>query len=395
MWDFSSSFLGAFSIVFCTAGILALLLLPVLAKNTYIFENALMPGYGNPMLSSQDVSEANKWVKDIIALNSKSQGAGISTCRSQAHVSRGFDFVFSVLTRVTWLAKDLIWLGADSQHGEYAAVAAWLREYHTPLFTKLRTADVEICLEINNVREVEENPIAERQIYDEFRSAGTMAAALVIKVVDKKEHSEDSLSIYAEASNRQMPNLDLINIVNYLAVHRQGLWAKVDKMWSVLDSKWLKILGELFESAGQVARSLNPLWKFEIWGLLIVPMCLLAHPLKLDLRVPSSRNFSRVSCNLVLGFMGFPPATFMVFKGTFEGFSSIDVGDFRNWLESLWAWNSAAYLFVDQFVVMALMSMAGRGPDMQGYDEEEMMKLRAERGGRAGGWSVELGRKRK
>ncbi|XP_060669816.1 uncharacterized protein LOC132799369 [Ziziphus jujuba] len=78
MWDFSSSFLGAFSIVFCTAGILALLLLPVLAKNTYIFENALMPGYGNPMLSSQDVSEANKWVKDIIALNSKSQGAGMS-----------------------------------------------------------------------------------------------------------------------------------------------------------------------------------------------------------------------------------------------------------------------------------------------------------------------------
>nr|XP_048324726.1 uncharacterized protein LOC125418142 isoform X1 [Ziziphus jujuba var. spinosa] len=36
----------------------------------------------------------------------------------------------------------------------------------------------------------------------------------------------------------------------------------------------------------------------------------------------------------------------------------------------------------------------GGGPDMQGYDEEEMMKLRAERGGRAGGWSVELSRKR-
>ncbi|KAH7537757.1 hypothetical protein FEM48_Zijuj03G0126800 [Ziziphus jujuba var. spinosa] len=61
--------------------------------------------------------------------------------------------------------------------------------------------------------------------------------------------------------------------------------------------------------------------------------------------MPSLRNFSRVSRNLVLGFMGFPPATCMVFKGAFEGFSTIDVGDFWNWLESLWAWNSASYLF--------------------------------------------------
>ncbi|KAL7203714.1 hypothetical protein ACSBR2_016884 [Camellia fascicularis] len=36
-------------------------------------------------------------------------------------------------------------------------------------------------------------------------------------------------------------------------------------------------------------------------------------------------------------------------------------------------------------------------PEMQAYDDiddEEMMKLRVERGGRAGGWSVELSRKR-
>ncbi|CAL5376397.1 unnamed protein product [Camellia sinensis] len=38
----------------------------------------------------------------------------------------------------------------------------------------------------------------------------------------------------------------------------------------------------------------------------------------------------------------------------------------------------------------------GSNHDMQGYDidDEEMMKLRAERGIRAGGWSVELSRKR-
>ncbi|GMI67689.1 hypothetical protein like AT4G30820 [Hibiscus trionum] len=36
------------------------------------------------------------------------------------------------------------------------------------------------------------------------------------------------------------------------------------------------------------------------------------------------------------------------------------------------------------------------GMDMHGYalDDEEMMRLRAERGGRAGGWSIELSKKR-
>lgn len=38
----------------------------------------------------------------------------------------------------------------------------------------------------------------------------------------------------------------------------------------------------------------------------------------------------------------------------------------------------------------------GGGSDMHGYpvDDEEMMKLRAERGGRAGGWSTELSKRR-
>ena len=38
----------------------------------------------------------------------------------------------------------------------------------------------------------------------------------------------------------------------------------------------------------------------------------------------------------------------------------------------------------------------GPWSDMQGraYDDEEMIKLRAERGGKAGGWSLELSKKR-
>ncbi|PON32582.1 GPI transamidase component Gaa, partial [Trema orientale] len=48
----SHSFL--FSVVCCTAGVVALLLLPILAKSTYISENALMPGSAKPMLSGQE-----------------------------------------------------------------------------------------------------------------------------------------------------------------------------------------------------------------------------------------------------------------------------------------------------------------------------------------------------
>jgi glycosylphosphatidylinositol transamidase len=172
--------------------------------------------------------------------------------------------VFSLLSRVTWLAKDIIWFVADSQYGEYAPVEAWLRDYHTPVFTGLGTLKADTCVKIDDLYVFEQKSIAQRKISDGFRRAGTMAAALILKVADRNELLEDTLNIYAEASNGQMPNLDLINIVNYLAVHRQGLRVKVEKVLTLLDSRWLEILGEMFELLGKVARSLNPGWKFGI-----------------------------------------------------------------------------------------------------------------------------------
>lgn len=164
--------------------------------------------------------------------------------------------VFSLLTHVSWLAKDIIWLAADSRHGEYASVVSWLRDYHTPSFGGLEKLNAKACLG---------SLVTGTEVSDSFKRAGTMAAALVIKVADKSEEfDKDSLSIYAEASNGQMPNLDLINIVNYLAVHGQGFRVKVHKLLSLLDSKWLKILGETVESLGKMARDINPDWKFGI-----------------------------------------------------------------------------------------------------------------------------------
>ncbi|KAL6135801.1 hypothetical protein ACLB2K_068026 [Fragaria x ananassa] len=333
-----------FSLVLSTAAVLALLLLPVLAKNTYISENSLMPGSVAPVLSDEEVAEANRLIDDLTALNSKPVGSAIGSRRlvaqymsnsgaevsfhkfhpqlNQFHPLRFFSSpdsgrieqnvscalhgvntvgiiraprgdgkeaivlvtplnsakvsknealslgiaysVFSLLNRVPWLAKDVIWLVADSQFGEYAAVSAWLRDYHTPVFSGQGTINAEMCPESNNLHGIEENHFTERMTYDGFKRAGTMAAALVMKVGDRALQYEDSLSIYAEASNGQMPNLDLINTVNYLAVHRQGLRVKVDKLWSLLDMGWLETLGEMFEKLGHYARSVYPQLKFGI-----------------------------------------------------------------------------------------------------------------------------------
>ncbi|XVF14046.1 hypothetical protein REPUB_Repub09cG0022900 [Reevesia pubescens] len=84
----------------------------------------------------------------------------------------------------------------------------------------------------------------------------------------------------------------------------------------------------------------------EIGALLMVLMCLLARPLKLDLRAGTLGSFSRMTCNLVLGLIAFPPAAFFLLKGMLDGFDSLNVGDFWIWVESLWAWNSATYLFI-------------------------------------------------
>ncbi|ESQ41923.1 hypothetical protein EUTSA_v10012831mg [Eutrema salsugineum] len=316
-----------FSVVFSVAGVMALLLLPLLAKNTYISENALMPGSARSMLSHRDVSDGSKLVKDIKNFRLNHEGQGVEVQRligkymsemgaevsyqkfhpegNQFHplhffsgpasytllenvscasygvnvagiirAPRGdgkesivlvtpFDSInggdhealslgiasslFSLLARVTWLSKDIIWLVADSRYGDYRPVAAWLNEYHTPSF---QVSDLSKCDELN--------------IPDSFRRAGTMAAALVVKVDGRSERFEDTLSIYAEASNGQMPNLDLINVVNYLAVHRQGFYVKVEKVVSLLSSSWLKIVGERFEAVGKVAHTLNPDWNFGI-----------------------------------------------------------------------------------------------------------------------------------
>ncbi|KAG0476952.1 hypothetical protein HPP92_013793 [Vanilla planifolia] len=283
------------SVICCIAGCVLLLLLPVLAKSTYVSENALMPGSATPMFSNQDALEANRLVKDIMRIledgremeiaqligkRMEDVGAEVyyhrfrsdnlhfnplgffssacnmvlknsSGCTSIGISSvgiirapRGLAYsVFSLLSRVVWLAKDIVWLAADSRHDP-------------------RSTGIDTCF-VNKFHG--EDRKFDGRTYDVFRRAGTMAAALVVKVIDKSERKErDRLDIYAEASNGQMPNLDLINIVHYLAVHRQGLDVKVGTFKYLQNSALLKHLSEMLSPLTKLAQSLNPGWKVGI-----------------------------------------------------------------------------------------------------------------------------------
>lgn len=320
-----------FSALCCSAGIIALLFLPSLAKNTYLSENALIPGSANPLFSSEDVTEANKFIKGIEAAAGGSRGGmempkfivqqmkdlGAEVCyhefiphskhfhplkfftsmtndlavrpngtysnsgtntigiiraprgdgkeaivlvtpynpqRVQANevlsLALGFS-VFSLLSRAAWLSKDIVWLSADSQFGEYTAVSAWLNQYHNPMF-------------VGGVKH-EPDGIAEKAEFTDFKRAGTMAAALIFKVGETRNYGDrDSVTMYAEASNGQMPNLDLLNVVHYLAVHRQGFRVNIETISSLLSSAWLRAIAEVIHTLGSILRKINPDWKLDI-----------------------------------------------------------------------------------------------------------------------------------
>ncbi|PKA66845.1 hypothetical protein AXF42_Ash003502 [Apostasia shenzhenica] len=346
LFSFLVSHSNVVSVACLIAGCIVLLLLPVLAKNTYISENALMPGAAKSMFSNQDVLEANKLVRDIYDQRSVEPKSGTYIARlirkrmekvgaevyhhkfkydniqfhplsffsstthsailqnSSGCVSSGVNSigiiraprgdgkeaiilvtpynsediklndalslglayaVFSLISRAVWLAKDIVWLAADSRHGEYAAVASWLKDYHNPVFSSDPWGSgIGSCFETNNLHKKNDS-LFDEVAHNVFRRAGTMSAALVLKVMEKNERRErDRLDLLAEASNGQMPNLDLINIVHFLAAHRQGLDVNVGSFNFILKSALIKNLGKVLQALSKLAQSLNPTWKFGV-----------------------------------------------------------------------------------------------------------------------------------
>ncbi|XP_057847241.2 uncharacterized protein LOC131057063 [Cryptomeria japonica] len=338
------------SVLSCLAGLIALLLLPLLAKNTYISENALIPGSSNARYSNQEAKEANDLAKEILALklssmqnpvaiqsllmqhmyetaedvyfhnflppvntfepssffidssyskrkefksiNSSALGVNVVGIIRAPHgdgkeaivlvtpfrsdnvdigdaLSLGLGFsLFRMFSRTIWLAKDIVWLAADSKYGAYAAVAAWLKDYHEPVFY-YSSEFLKSSSPINSQNPAETKKLTFKQINykkaGDFQRAGTIAAGLVFQVKETGiQIDKDRLDIYAEGCNGQMPNLDLINVVNFLAVHRQGLQVRVDSISHMLSWEWLACLGRMLEWLGNVVGGLNPGWKFGL-----------------------------------------------------------------------------------------------------------------------------------
>lgn len=86
----------------------------------------------------------------------------------------------------------------------------------------------------------------------------------------------------------------------------------------------------------------------EIGALLLVPMCLMVHPIKPDLRSGRVKSLLRALCSMVLVTIGFPVMFFAISRGsTGKGLVGLSLGgEFWTWLESLWAWKSATYLYI-------------------------------------------------
>lgn len=331
----------------CTFGLIALLLLPVLAKNTYISENALIPGSASPKFMVQDAMDAAQFarelqssrhnttnvamavrsflVKHLVAMradfylhpfyppdptfscmhflsshpsfvkvmSSNGKDSLITSERLGVNIagilrapqgegneaivlvtpydaesftdadafSLGLGLsLFHLLAKTPWLAKDIIWLAADSHYGPHTAVSAWLKDYHEPVVGGSIFQDSSSQLDFYSgfLDTFSAAELLEGTMLGDFKRAGVIGAGIVFNMQGVQGRlSGDFLTVYAEGPNGQMPNLDLINVVNNLAVYREGLHMKLDIATSMLEWAWLHIAGQVFEKLGQVAATLN------------------------------------------------------------------------------------------------------------------------------------------
>ncbi|KAH7446281.1 hypothetical protein KP509_01G049800 [Ceratopteris richardii] len=173
--------------------------------------------------------------------------------------------LFQLLSKSPWLAKDIVLLIADSRYSAHSAVSAWLKEYYEPfsfggpLFHG-STSQQEFYARIMDA------PFAsllKESTLADFKRAGVISAGLVFDMQGVQGRLlSDFLTVHAEGPNGQMPNLDLINVINNLAVYREGLQMKLDMATNILEWAWLGIIGQILETLGHFAAMINEGWKF-------------------------------------------------------------------------------------------------------------------------------------
>ena len=165
--------------------------------------------------------------------------------------------VFELYGNSNWLARDVIWILADARYSSFTAVAAWLEEYHEPKRHLLSAEEVaHLYQEIGDLSDGL-NDIS----LLEFKRAGFISAGLVFYVSTGYKGKADFIKVSAEGPNGQMPNLDLINVINTLAQWRR-MPIHLEEIRGLRDSALLRGLGRVIENVGYFAGKVHGDWGF-------------------------------------------------------------------------------------------------------------------------------------
>lgn len=190
--------------------------------------------------------------------------------------------VFGLLSTAVWLAKDIIWLVADSRYGSYAAVSAWLKDYYEP---QLMSPSVNNFVVSADGSEDEKSTVVKAScgvglssvkgsrsdqkslddlLLHDFKRAGNIAVGFVMELRQGHDDGPDGvdyLEVKGEGLNGQMPNLDLVNVcINIATGWRQGLRVVLRSSPEVANSALVRGVGYLAEIISRKLSIFNSKW---------------------------------------------------------------------------------------------------------------------------------------
>ncbi|KAK9805223.1 hypothetical protein WJX72_007042 [[Myrmecia] bisecta] len=207
------------SLFLYAAAVLGLLALPLVVKDNYLDENALLAGSAVPRIrnsgalqSAADVQQRLKHAGNsansgalqgtandtsttlLLELNGALEAAGFDQAQAgQLFGAAAAHAVMQYLASVPWLAKDVVWVLPDAGCGQMHSLQVWLEEA------------------ANGKWQRHASP---------FGRAGLMQQALVLDVASP---SFNALEVHTIGFSGQLPMLDLYYLVAFLAEEHVGL----------------------------------------------------------------------------------------------------------------------------------------------------------------------------